>query len=249
MVVGYIKELFSSFQGEGPYAGRRQIFIRFAGCPLSCVYCDTAYARQPEPPYCTIVNKDRSVLQIKNPLDHSSVIELVGELLTPDTHSLCYTGGDPLLNAEFVKEIAREAKYLHYRNFIETSGYSAAAFESIVSEFDIASIDIKLRRHRAVKDEDYELLYYNELNSIRIAVDSGVETIVKVVVMRGTPEEEIEQISKALADLRVIFVLQPVTDINLKPDIDELFTLSEVAGSFLDDVMVLPQVHKCMGVL
>ncbi len=246
MVAGYIKELFSSFQGEGPYAGRRQVFIRFAGCPLSCIYCDTAYARYPEPAYCTVLNKG-SVSRIKNPMEHYSVIHLVSELLTPDTHSICYTGGEPLFNAVFVDEIAKEARRLHYRNFIETSGYSARAFESIARDFDIASIDIKLRSHRAVRDDDYESLYDNELDCIRISVDRGLETIVKVVVMRGTPVSDIEVISRALADLRIKFVLQPVTD--NKPDIDELFTLSEVAGSFIDDVMVIPQVHRCMGVL
>ncbi|MCL5059022.1 MAG: 7-carboxy-7-deazaguanine synthase QueE, partial [Actinobacteria bacterium] len=37
-----VREIFSSVQGEGPYVGTRQIFIRFDGCNLSCRYCDTA---------------------------------------------------------------------------------------------------------------------------------------------------------------------------------------------------------------
>ena len=52
-----------------------------------------------------------------------------------------------------------------------------------------------------------------------------------------------------LSDLEIKFVLQPVTGADIKPDIEKLFTLSELAGSFLDEVMVIPQVHKCMGIL
>ena len=35
-----ILEIFSSLQGEGPFAGVKQIFIRFNKCNLTCRYCD-----------------------------------------------------------------------------------------------------------------------------------------------------------------------------------------------------------------
>ncbi|HLO68270.1 MAG TPA: radical SAM protein [Holophaga sp.] len=39
-----VNEIFHSIQGEGSRAGRPCVFIRLTGCPLRCVYCDTAYA-------------------------------------------------------------------------------------------------------------------------------------------------------------------------------------------------------------
>jgi 7-carboxy-7-deazaguanine synthase len=39
-----VNEIFFSIQGEGSRAGRPCLFIRLTGCPLRCVYCDTAYA-------------------------------------------------------------------------------------------------------------------------------------------------------------------------------------------------------------
>jgi 7-carboxy-7-deazaguanine synthase len=261
MTKGYITEIFSSYQGEGPYAGRRQIFIRFAGCPLSCFYCDTSYARDPRPRFCNVLFLDKKTYIKRNPLSTNEVMDSVKELLTPDLHSICYTGGEPLSSAEFVKEIAKEAKSMNFKNFMETNGYSAGAFASLADYFDFASIDIKLRNHRAVEEKDYDKLYSNELECIRIAVDRGIETIVKVVVVKNTALGEIERICKDLSDFDIKFVLQPVnphqrnnadttggTQIDIVPSVKELFDFSEVAGLFLPEVMVIPQLHKLMGI-
>lgn len=40
-----VSEIFLSIQGESTYAGLPCVFIRFAGCNLSCAWCDTPYAR------------------------------------------------------------------------------------------------------------------------------------------------------------------------------------------------------------
>ena len=39
-----ITEIFHSLQGETRTMGIPTVFIRLTGCPLRCVYCDTAYA-------------------------------------------------------------------------------------------------------------------------------------------------------------------------------------------------------------
>jgi 7-carboxy-7-deazaguanine synthase len=256
MEEGFINEIFSSFQGEGPYAGRRQIFIRFAGCPLSCFYCDTVYARDPKPNLCTAFGSEAASEKqiIKNPMSSHRVIDAVKKLFTPDLHSISYTGGEPLVSSSFVREIAGEAQSAHLKNFIETNGCSARAFAAIADYFDFASIDIKLRGHQAVAERDYENLYRNTIDCIRIAVDRGIEAIVKVIVLKSTSVTEIETICSDISDCNVVLVLQPVTvpqnqqRLDIVPAIKELFELSETAGRFLQDVMVLPQVHKFMHI-
>ncbi len=261
MLKGYITEIFDSFQGEGPYAGRRQIFIRFAGCPLHCFYCDTSYAKDARPKFCDFFGGSSLIHseKISNPMSTKVAVDCIKELRTstPDLHSICYTGGEPLSSAAFVKEIAAEAKSMQLKNFLETSGNSAKRFASVVDYFDFASIDIKMRNHLAVEERDYDNLYGNELECIRIAVDLGIETIVKVVVVKNTPVGEIEQICKDLAGLDIKFVLQPVTALSsmqnadadiVAPDVKELFELSATAGRYLEHVMAIPQVHKVMGI-
>lgn len=41
-----INELYSSIQGESSYAGQPCTFVRLTGCPLRCVWCDSAFAFQ-----------------------------------------------------------------------------------------------------------------------------------------------------------------------------------------------------------
>lgn len=38
-----LHSLFRTIQGEGPFSGRRAVFIRLAGCNLQCPQCDTDY--------------------------------------------------------------------------------------------------------------------------------------------------------------------------------------------------------------
>jgi len=82
-----VYETFSSIQGESSKSGLPCFFIRLAGCNLSCTYCDTIPARNPD------AGKELSITELVA-LAKESGLKLVeitgGEPLTqPGTPDLC----------------------------------------------------------------------------------------------------------------------------------------------------------------
>ncbi|MFA7335229.1 MAG: 7-carboxy-7-deazaguanine synthase QueE [Candidatus Obscuribacterales bacterium] len=66
----WVQEVFYTLQGEGPFSGQPAVFVRLAGCNLSCFWCDTEFESsdwRPElieliaaiekvrPPFCQLI--------------------------------------------------------------------------------------------------------------------------------------------------------------------------------------------------
>ncbi len=98
-----VNELFYSLQGEGSFAGTPSIFIRLAGCPLRCRWCDTQYAWDPA------AGRDMSC---------EGVLEAIGDY---PTRFVVLTGGEPMVH-EGVGELAAAIRDKGYHLTIETAG-------------------------------------------------------------------------------------------------------------------------------
>jgi 7-carboxy-7-deazaguanine synthase len=97
-----VNEVFFSIQGEGSRAGRPCVFVRLTGCPLRCVWCDTAYA------FHEGERRDEA--------------ELAAELQRFPARLLCLTGGEPLAQPAafpFVTRLLDEG----WEVVVETSGH------------------------------------------------------------------------------------------------------------------------------
>ncbi|MGB9588602.1 MAG: 7-carboxy-7-deazaguanine synthase QueE, partial [Armatimonadota bacterium] len=186
---GHVYEVYSGIQGEGLLVGERQIFIRLAGCNLSCSYCDTPHARIASD-RCRVEQTPglRDFVAVSNPLAAEDVAAFVMRLNASRTlhHSVALTGGEPLVQAEFASLIARSLKRNGIRVFLETNGSLPDSLPKILPFLDYISMDIKLPSATGGPC----LLDVHE-TFLRQA--GNIETCVKMVVTRSSSDEEISE--------------------------------------------------------
>lgn len=102
-----VNEIFFSIQGEGTRAGLPCVFVRLTGCPLRCVYCDTAYAfhegdRREEPDVIAEVERFPCRLLLLTggePLSQPAAFPFVTTLLDRAWQVLVETSGHVPLDA------------------------------------------------------------------------------------------------------------------------------------------------------
>jgi 7-carboxy-7-deazaguanine synthase len=96
-----VTEIFHSIQGESTWAGLPCTFVRLTGCPLRCVWCDTAYAfrggerRSVEEVLATVASFGTRLVEITGgePLVQRHAFTLAGRLLDDDYTVLVETSG------------------------------------------------------------------------------------------------------------------------------------------------------------
>jgi 7-carboxy-7-deazaguanine synthase len=242
-----VSELFVSFQGEGLHAGRRQVFVRFAGCPLRCRWCDTPESLIPVRE-CRIMGVDGGRVR-PNPLTVEALdAEVRGLLATsPPVHAMAVTGGEPLSQSEFL------VTWLGGRSdlppvLLETAGILPARLERVLPMVAIVSLDFKCPSNtgeRARWDEHEACL--------RLAVAARRDVYVKMPVDEATAPEEVELGARiaAAAGPDVPLFLTPLTEPEgtaLQIGAATLERLHALASRHHRDVRVLPQLHKVLGI-
>lgn len=216
-----IKEIFSSIQGEGPYIGYKQLFIRFCNCNLKCNYCDTDFSS----------NEDFIEYNTK------SLINEVNKY--NDIHSISLTGGEPLLSVEFLKEFL---PLVDKKVYLETNATLTDKFLEIKPYINIVSADIKLESSTGIKDTF-------RLHNKFFEACNGVETFAKVVFNDRITEEEITQCCKLAKKYGFELILQPEM-IDGKMSVSSEFA-ANILDKFLklySKVRLIPQVHKFIQV-
>ncbi|MDD5617369.1 MAG: 7-carboxy-7-deazaguanine synthase QueE [Candidatus Methanoperedens sp.] len=239
----HIEEVFNSIQGEGTHAGTRQVFVRFQQCQLHCSYCDTPGSRKVTGS-CRIEKKTGAgdFYTVKNPVSRDLLIEAVQELWSPSTKHISLTGGEPLIHADFIREMDTE-----HPLYLETNSGLPDEARKIKDVIAIASCDIKLKEHDPTCH--YDELLKNELETIAI-LNGSSETFVKIVILPETTKFSLSSAINGIASIDpcIPLILQPVTSDNRVPAA-LLFELMDHAAKKLKDVRVIPQTHKMIGLL
>lgn len=238
-----INEIFSSPQGEGPHAGERMTFVRFARCRLGCIWCDTDYN-----PYkaCEVFDPhaNTATRTLPNPVTIVQLTEILEEFIDK---AVAITGGEPLEQAAFLKDFL---PYLQQRRkiLLETNGIHHKALRMIANYVDIISMDIKLP-----SSTGKEPFWEEHKHFLDAALESGKELYVKLVVTSSTTDKDINDAIKLISNTNryIPVILQPVTPTDNFPEsISEgkLLSLKRLFGAWLPNVSVTPQMHKVWNV-
>ncbi len=102
-----INEIFYSIQGEGYHAGRAAIFIRLAGCNLTCNFCDTEFMSGEEK-------------------TEDEILRIVRKL-SPTCRFIVLTGGEPSMSP--IGPLVRLLQETSYYVAMETNGMFEAPEE------------------------------------------------------------------------------------------------------------------------
>lgn len=244
-----IIEIFSSIQGEGTYVGYRQIFIRFAGCNLACNYCDTPFHEQD---FCNlqVFAGSEEYKKIKNPVSSDRLFEKIDNLNRIQHHSISLTGGEPLLNTDFLAEFLPnlQKKHPETKIYLETNGTLFEELEKIIENIDIISMDLKLKSSTGV-----DFPFEKHKKFLEIAQKYKKEIFAKAVITSKISDEEINELLGLIKSFEkpISLILQPVNSIR-KEILLSPRNIMEIQEKFLkklDDVRVIPQVHKFINLL
>lgn len=223
MTKTFVKEFFVSIQGEGPYVGYKQLFIRFCRCNLNCKYCDTEFL-------ASTGAKEYSPQEL---FDAITQLDLRG------IHSISLTGGEPLLETDFLKDFLPLARQLG-KIYLETNATLPDKFEEVKNFIDIVSADIKLSSTAGVKNCRHDEFFQSCKDK---------NTYVKVVFDNSITDEEIRSTAELAKKYNFELVLSPMM-LGNKMSVNPNF-IATVYDKYLkhyNRVRVIPQVHKFIGV-
>ncbi len=219
---GRISEIFHSVQGEGIYLGEKQVFVRLFGCNLSCRFCDTKLNRYTE----------------------YDPQEVVDELrLYDDFHSVSFTGGEPLLQKDFLKDVLELSRRHGFKNYLETNGTLAGELEQVIDYVDIVAMDLKLP-----SSTDSGNVWGLHRRFMKIA--SSKELFVKMIICKATQGKCLLEALDLIRDVdsSAIAVLQPNSfehDGKLDAKLEEFQAVCFGEGV---TCCIIPQMHKAAGI-
>jgi pyruvate formate lyase activating enzyme len=194
MLKGRIHSIESMGLVDGP--GVRTV-VFFQGCKLRCAYCHNpdTWATEGGTEY-TPEELLKKILRFKPYFERSG-------------GGVTFSGGDPLLQPEFLLEMLQLCKEQGIHTTVDTSGYGLGSYDEILKYTDLVLLDIK-----HVDDFGYKNLTgrsMHGLNQFLKALDrSNVKVWLRHVVVPGITEgkEHFERLKEIIKDIKNVEKLE-----------------------------------------
>jgi organic radical activating enzyme len=224
-----ILEIFRSVQGEGKYLGVTQVFVRFFECNIHCVWCDTPHSIGDTTRRYKEYSCDALIAEIKK--------------LWAGCHSVSLTGGEPLVQADLIKELLPFFQNLRMPVYLETNGILPAELAKVIDKVDIVAMDFKLPSSTRCQP-----FWHEHEEFLKIARKKDV--FVKVVVSRETTLDDVLRAADLTSRIApdVSFILQP-NYFDMKDGVvEQCVEFQKHCSKALSDVRIIPQIHKFLKV-
>jgi 7-carboxy-7-deazaguanine synthase len=210
----FVKDIFYSFQGEGPWVGYPQLFLRFYGCNIHCDYCD-------EPDF--VKDKKRYTIE--------EIVKELGSFSDKPIHSLSLTGGEPLMYADTIKTLA---SYLDMPLYLETNATLPKNLAKIKDDITYFSLDYKpgyeepfTKSLDLLKDKENVFVKYILCKDFP---NKDIETLSEIMKNRSVPF--------------VIQPVTPFALVTEEASPEDIYRAYDLAKTIISDVRVIPQTHK-----
>ena len=250
---GNVVEVFWSAQGEGPFVGSPTVFVRFGGCDLRCRWCDTPHTWTPVEK-CRFQDPNGGPDRVqKNPVSFESVLGAISDLAPQTGDFVSLTGGEPLLQVDWVSALSKAVRGDGLRAHLETHGLAVESLSRVVGRLDVISMDWKSPADvRSAVPERYPDFVQAHRDFLRLAKDVADSVYVKWVISDRTSTIELEQVCRVIeeVDPETPLILQPVTPAG---GVQSALEASVVLGWLrsarerLCDVRLIPQTHPLIG--
>lgn len=240
----YLKEIFSSLQGEGIFIGRRQLFVRLARCNLACAYCDTDYADAPTW-RAEAGPGEIGEYTYPNPVSREFLTGLIRRWRSssPWHHSLALTGGEPLVQEQALAAWLPSVS-LVLPVYLETNGTLPEPLTQLMPYLTWVSMDIKLAGISGLP---------TPWDAHAAFIEAGRQKIcqVKVVVDECTMETELVAAARLVQQRapEIPLIIQPRT-VAGQPAVSgqRLLSLQTLAARLHNLTLVIPQMHPFLAV-
>ena len=188
---------------------RTTVFLK--GCPLSCWWCHNPESRNAEPELI-----EKSIRQNAYAVRHSETHDKIGRKVSIDDvlqelekdiifyeqsgGGVTFSGGEPLMQSEFLSELLIRCKKLQLQTAVDTSGYAPSEiFETIAENTDLFLFDLKLmddEKHRLYTGVSNQLI----LENLKSIVDQNKNVWIRFPVVPGITDEA-ENVRQVIAFL------------------------------------------------
>lgn len=229
-------EIFTSVEGEGILYGTKTLFVRLAGCPFSCFYCDTV---------------DALPLDSGKEYTIEDACSLIEKNLNDKTYKVNFTGGDPLIQHESVALMAKHIQSLKIPTYLESACFDSKKFSYILPFIDLVKIEFKTEDSEFVDSKHYPNYIENVLECLRLSISAKKITYIKIVVSSKTT---LDSFKKLLDKIFLVvlekdlsgFIIQPTYGVS-EPSLENLLKLYDLVYPNYKEVRIIPQLQKIMG--